>query len=256
VKFATLPGNLSGNSRKWDQNREQASMIRTSQTVLRSGFLLLSTALAISGLWLLGAELSRPAIPYFPADQAAADVAASHRAGAAMSASIGVIRGDLWADYATSLAAALLGNADATPTDEGTSAAQNTAVTVSKAASLAPADSRVWLLLAMIDSRLKGRDREAAESLKMSYYTGPNETALIPSRLLFATRSSAIADPDMQDLVRREIRTIVTHGPQLRPTLSAAYRNASPAGRRFIDDEVGALDPNLLTAIRTQAPPR
>jgi len=107
-----------------------------------------------------------------------------------------------------------------------------------------------------LDQRPDSLGRGTPGPLKMSYYTGPNAVGLIPTRLLIATRSAAIADPELQDLVSREIRTIVTRRPDLRPALFAAYREAVPEGRRFIESKVGELDRNLSASIRSSVPPQ
>lgn len=201
-------------------------------------------------LWVLAAEIVRPDIPYFPANARDVMAAADHRTRAGMAASLGVIRGDLWAGYAIAQAADFLSDAKGTPNVRPADGAQDAGATAITAARLAPADSRIWLLMAIINARLDGIGRSILEPLKMSYYTGPNDASLIPLRLGVATRSAAIADPELQDLARREVRTVVMRRPDLRPALSAAYRDASPEGRRFIETEVGNLDRNLMTAIR------
>jgi hypothetical protein len=105
-----------------------------------------------------------------------------------------------------------------------------------------------------VASELDRRGRESDGALRMSYYTGPNELALMPLRLSIAARSNAIGDADLQLLVGQEIRTILTRKPELKPWIVLAYRNASPEGKAFFESTVGALDPVLLTALRT-APP-
>jgi hypothetical protein len=40
----------------------------------------------------------------------------------------------------------------------------------------------------------------------------------------------------------------------LKPWILVAHRNASPAGKAFFESTVGALDPVLLTAMRTASP--
>src|SRR5258708_4587598 len=107
-----------------------------------------------------------------------------------------------------------------------------------------------------MDSRLDFLNQKVAGPLKMSYYTGPNEIALIPLRILIATRSDAIADPDLQILVGGEIRTIITRKPESKPLILAAYRDALPEGKRFIESTVAALDPALLAAMRASNRPR
>ena len=117
-----------------------------------------------------------------------------------------------------------------------------------RAAALAPHDARAWLLIAEVDSQ--GLEHNAAGPLKMSYYTGPNELPLIPLRIDIATRTDAITDSELQILVGGEIRTIITRRPDLKPLIIAAYRSALPEGRRFIESQVGELDPGLLASIR------
>lgn len=222
---------------------------------LRLGLVVFSLVLALLSVWLLATEIVRPEIPYFPVEKAAAD-AAGHRGRAAVAASIGAIRGELWVDYATLLSSDLLADLEGLKATARPKAADNVGATASKAASLAPYDSRIWLLLALIQSRLDGPDRAVAELLKMSYYTGPNQTDLVPPRLLVATQSAAVANPELRDLVSRDVRTIVAHRPELRSALFVAYRSASPDGKRFLDAEIGSLDQNLLSTVRAGGPLR
>ncbi len=84
----------------------------------------------------------------------------------------------------------------------------------------------------------------------MSYYTGPNETLLIPMRLSVATQSEAINDPELQILVTNDVRTILLRKPDMKPTLVAAYRDASPEGKRFIETAVAQLDPSFAAELR------
>jgi len=86
--------------------------------------------------------------------------------------------------------------------------------------------------------------------LKMSYYTGSNEVVLMPLRLLVATCSDAINDSELQNLVAREIRLIVTREQNLKPAIVVAYQNASPDGKRFIEAAVADLDSGLMATLR------
>jgi hypothetical protein len=225
-----------------------------SRTGFRVGAAVLGVLLAFEALWILSAEAFRPRLASFPAAAAAAAVAPSERDKAELAAKIGLVRGDLWADYAMTLMPQLpqeiaRGGAVASshPAEVARAAAE-------KAASLAPHDSRIWLLLAAVASEIDRRARESDGALKMSYYTGPNELALMPLRLSIAARSNAIGDADLQLLVGQEIRTILTRKPELKPWILVAHRNASPAGKAFFESTVGALDPVLLTAMRTASP--
>jgi hypothetical protein len=225
-----------------------------SRTGFRVGVTVLAVLLAVEALWILSAEVLRPRLASFPAAAAAAAVTPSERDKAELAAKIGLVRGDLWADYAMTLMPQLpqeiaRGGAVASsrPAEVARAAAQ-------RAASLAPHDSRIWLLLAAVASELDRRGRESDGALRMSYYTGPNELALMPLRLSIAARSNAIGDADLQLLVGQEIRTILTRKPELKPWILLAYRNASPEGKAFFESTVGALDPVLLTALRSASP--
>jgi hypothetical protein len=62
--------------------------------------------------------------------------------------------------------------------------------------------------------------------LKMSYYTAPNELALLPLRLNVSLHAKGVIDDaELQDMVRRDISVILTRAPALKPALVAAYRS-------------------------------
>src|ERR1700683_5610512 len=69
--------------------------------------LVFAALLSVQCLWLLRPELTRPAIYGLPADAASAAVAAKERGRAALAASFGVVRGDLWAESGFTYAALL-----------------------------------------------------------------------------------------------------------------------------------------------------
>lgn len=119
-----------------------------------------------------------------------------------------------------------------------------------RAVAVGPHDARPWLLLARAAARFDCLNRNPAAPLKMSYYTGPNETLLIPMRLSVATQSEAINDPELQILVTNDVRTILLRKPDMKPTLVAAYRDASPEGKRFIETAVAQLDPSFAAELR------
>ncbi len=204
--------------------------------------------------WILAAELARPPSPKFPA-AVVAPAAEQDKDEAAAAARLGVIRGDLWADDAILQAAGMqidFAAGGATAGSESLAAARAAA---EQAVRLSPHDSRMWLLIAAIDARRDPSQRLVDGPLKMSYYTAPNDPALMKLRLIIATHSEAIADPDLQLLVRGEIRTIIKGVPDLKPALVAAYRGASAPGRRFIEDELAGLDSDLLAQIRVRGAP-
>ena len=63
----------------------------------RLGTLLFAGLLGLQCVWLLAAELVRPRVDRLPTDITAARVASEKRGAAHLAASIGILRGDLWA---------------------------------------------------------------------------------------------------------------------------------------------------------------
>jgi hypothetical protein len=215
--------------------------------------MIFAAVLGLGAVWLLSVELVRPNLPFFPDDAANVEAAATHRGAARAAAWIGLVRGNLWSDYAMTLApdlsAALAGDVPAASLQ----ALDSTRTAAVRAAELAPYDTRAWLLLAEVVSQALDHN---AGALKMSYYTGPNELSLVPLRINIAIRTGAIADPELQILVGGEIRTIITRKPELKPLIVSAYRSAPPEGRRFIETQVGELDPALLASLRAMSSAR
>jgi hypothetical protein len=103
-----------------------------------------------------------------------------------------------------------------------------------------------------MDSRLDGLDRKASTALRMSYYTGANEIELIPMRLSLAINSSVISDMDFQQLVRHDIRAVVTRKPELKSAVLDAYRHALPVGQQFIEETLKEMDPTLLSTLQSE----
>jgi hypothetical protein len=216
---------------------------------LRVGIFVLALLLGVHAAWMLATELVRPERPDFPAAGAHAAAAEHDLDRAVAAATLAAVRGDLWADVAILLAGGVQDDIDAGRTGEAPAALSDARATAERAARLSPHDSRMWLLLAAIDARLDWLDRRIGAPLKMSYYTGPNDTALMGLRLLIATRSEAIADPDLQILVSGEIRTIVKTRPDLKGAILAAHRDALPQGRELIEATLRDFDPDLLATM-------
>jgi hypothetical protein len=206
--------------------------------LLRIAILALAVLVGMQGTWLVATELLRPAAFVAPLDPDIAAPSLADRAAAREAASLGFFRGDLWAVYALSFANLCWDEKAATEATE-------VALAVSeRALMLAPHDGRVWLVLACLRSR--SADQKAAIALRTSYYTAPNEAALIPIRLLVAVRSDALADVELRELVGWQLRTIATRKPDLKYAIKVAYRQASPMGRKFLETSLQELDPALL----------
>ncbi len=215
---------------------------------LEIGPLLLSAVLCLFAAWALATELLRSTVGLddkFPPRFSHEEID-SKRSLAALAASIGNRRGDMWADRVLVDAAVVLSTAS-TLTAEQIDAAR---LAARQALSYAPLDSRVWLVLAALSASSRGPTQEVHELLRMSYYTGPNEKPIIDARLRFAVRSLAFAQPELSEAMRREIRAIFQRAPDLQPSITAAYREANLEGRAFIEKAVSDVDPKFLDVLR------
>lgn len=218
-------------------------MSLSSRFQIRSVALGLALLLGAHSLWVLAAELQRPGYalqsdfpPKIPAEELN-----SKRLSASIAASIGLVRGDLWSERVLVDAANIL--ADQTPSSSFSSDSAQ------RALSSRPIDTRVWLLLAALSSDRS--PERARQQLKMSYYTGPNDKAVIGYRFAFATQSRMLDDPDLREAMRREVRTILLRAPDLRSAIIAGYRKAQPKDREFIEKTVGAIDSDFVAALRS-----
>ena len=136
---------------------------------------------------------------------------------------------------------------------EQISSAEQARMSVERALRCSPHRSDVWLLLAALVAKLHWVGLTTSAALKMSYYTGPELEDLIPLRLLLAAQVDPAKDPELGDLVRQDIRTIVNRKPELKSAIVAAYRAAPAPDRRIIDETVTDLDPSLANSLRETA---
>lgn len=158
-------------------------------------------------------------------------------------------RGDLLTDVALARAAPALGAHKSSPSPDIIKAREGTLALAKESLSLAPHSSRTWVLLAMLQNQ--GQDPQpAAEALRMSYLTSAADVTLIPARLGLISTSVSIADADLKNLARGEIRLILTRRPDLKPAIANAYRLGSPDGKAFIDDAVRSLDPGFAASLQ------
>lgn len=208
----------------------------------------LLSAILLGGycIWLQLAEFSRAGIDALPTDARAAIDAANQRETARWAASVGAIRGDLWAESAFTYADLLFSPASTNPDATTTAAAGR--YSIEHALNDTPHRSSVWLLLAGLSLRVRSAGKDALEALKMSYYTGPSELHLIPLRFRVAARADRFDDIEIREFADRELRTLLT-GKQ-NPAIADAYNIASPAGKLFIEHAVGEADPSLLKSLR------
>jgi hypothetical protein len=216
--------------------------------LFRGTLLVFAFVLGCQAAWILVAEFFRLPHSDFSTIRQPAAVAATDKNRAALAASFGLIRGDLWSEDA-------LTYLDPFSIDRQISNAQieQAHEAADRALAYSPHNAGVWLVLASINSRFDWINHSAPAALQMSYYTGANETELIPLRLLLAVQFVALGNSDFQQLVRHDIRTIVTRKPGLKPAIVAAYRDAASIGRQFIEDTLEEIDPPLLARLRSSS---
>jgi hypothetical protein len=214
----------------------------------RLATLLFAVLLGAYSIWLQLAEFSRTGIDALPTDAKVAAAASKERDSALWAASVGAIRGDLWAESAFTYADLIFDQAAANTSPDVIATAAGARDSIDRALSDAPHRSSVWLLLAGVSLRVRSAGVDPLEALKMSYYTGPSEQSLIPLRLRIATRADRFDDVQMRGFATRELRALLS-GKQ-NSAIAEAYNIASPAGKLFIEQTVGEVDPALLKTLR------
>jgi hypothetical protein len=198
--------------------------------------------LAIQSVWIVLPEAISPGAIHLPLDGEAAAAAKLQRPRAWWAALLGFVRGDLWADIAFTYA-------DLIQTQNPDANQQTARAMTERALIYSPHRADVWLLLALLFSHRDGSQAKLAAALKMSYYTGANEIYLVPWRIFASVSSSALDDTELQDMVRRDIRMIITREPELKPTLIAVYNNASASNKKFMENAIGEVDPQFLASV-------
>jgi hypothetical protein len=114
----------------------------------------------------------------------------------------------------------------------------------------APYRSELWLVLATLQTQRKTGNKQIIEALKMSYFTAPNDAQLMPLRLYTAAHSDALADGDLKELARGDVRLMLIRQSDLREAVSSAYFAGSNVGRTFIEEAVQSVDPKLVSLLR------
>ena len=213
--------------------------------------LFIAVLLLIQCVWLLLAEFYRPGIDRLPTDVSAADIAAQKRDAAIWAASIGVIRGDLWADSAFTYTNLILDERQDSWAANITPALGRARAISERAVDLAPTQFGAWLVLAGLAARYPSPRFTATEALKMSYYTGPSEQDLVPLRLRIATYSDVLTDIELRQFATRDLRLLLARHEK--SAIAVAYNAASPPGKRFIEQTVGEIDPSALVFLRAEA---
>jgi hypothetical protein len=236
----------------WGQSRSSAE--KTAWTNRPNGapsaaWKRLQVALACAGLvltgqaaWILTPEQFMPHAA--PSNVARPSVTNAEKDRLREGAVIAVVRGDLWAKSALAGAASLIGGPSLPLVND------EVRTELTNALRYAPYQSRVWLTFALLSDRYGWSGVEVSSLLKMAYYTGPNEADLIPERLMIALHQSMTAsDPELQDMVGRDVSLVLRRYPDLKPALAQAYASASPDGMAFVKRQVQTVDPTFLSTL-------
>ena len=163
-----------------------------------------------------------------------------------LAAKIVPFRSDLKTDYAQALAGAAL-RTQARDGAEEQKEAQNA---ILGALAIGPRDSPLWLVLGVLRARRSPVDPLIAESLKMSYLTGLNQSQLIPIRLGVVTSNNSLTDSELGELARADVRALLTQLPDGRKELLGDYQRASEVGKTFLEEAVAAIDPDFAATLR------
>jgi hypothetical protein len=211
----------------------------------------LAVLLAAQCVWLLLPELTRPHLDQLPLDKTSAASAANYGAAAERAASLGVIRGDLWAQSAFTEANLLWTDKDIDTNSSTMQAVVYTHTRLDRALINGPHQSGAWLFLADLALHFHlGLD--PSEPLKMSYYTGASDIRLMPLRLRIGAQMTKFDDIEIRQFVGRDLRLFLTR-KQI-AEIAEAYGVASPAAKGFIEQTVQDIDPTALEKIRAVAP--
>jgi hypothetical protein len=199
-------------------------------------------------------ELLRQKPIAFPLDRASAEALAVYRPRAVLAASIGAIRGDLWAEAAFTDSRFMWADRPASldrTNNDRIDAARANAETALK---FAPINGAVWLFLAKLPTNSPNNENRVATLLEMSYFTAPSDADLAPARLERAATSSALADKDIQAFIKTDIRAILSRRPEFQQGIMAAYRNALPQNQPMFESLVAGVDPNAAQLLHSDQP--
>jgi hypothetical protein len=229
-------------------------MAPQSPTSFRLYAMIFGAILGLQAVWLVAAELTRPALAFFPVDQAQATAAATNRSDAAAAAWIGWPRGELWVDYAMIANGAFLGSIEGGSTSKLQATEDENYSAAATAAALSPSDARAWLLLAMLSEQSAQNGNQAQAQLKMSYYTSPYNAQLFPLRIQIGARLARLDDDELRGFMEYELGMIIQQKPDLKQAIALALRSGSAAGRHFLQDAIGKSDPKFLSQLQAENP--
>jgi len=221
---------------------------------LRSGLLVLGIVLGFSGVWILVADLLSPKTSSLPFDRNGAEAAAAHRIRAVMAAEFGAIRGDLWADAAYTGARFMWTSGLPSLDQSESKLLARVRSNAETALALAPINGAAWLFLAMLPDASADAESRVGTLLEMSYFTAPSAPELAPWRLKRAATSSVLADTDIQEFIKSDIRTILSRPPEFQQAIVAAYRSALPQNQPIFESLVADVDSAVAQSLHASQP--
>src|SRR5712672_1849558 len=226
----------------------------STKTWLRVALTLFGVFLSVQAAWILLAERHRLNHVRLPVDVKTATIAFAEQDKSKQAASLAVVRGDLWAESALTYGSQLWIDR-AIWLDAGDQLNTEAPKTFTRALRYSPHRGDVWLMFAALADQYKWSGYQPSLLLKMSYYTAPNELALLPLRLNVSLHAKGVIDDaELQDMVRRDISVILTRAPALKPALVAAYKSALPQGKVFAERMIFQIDPGYLGVVRAGYP--
>jgi hypothetical protein len=214
--------------------------------------LIFAVFLAAQCIWLLLAEFSRPRLDGLPLDAASAAAASKDRELALWAATVGIIRGDLWAISAFTYADVVIDNNRTSGRPAADPAVARLRASAEHALNNGPTQSAVWLLRTGLALRYPSGRLNPLEPLRMSYYTGPSDQGIVPLRLQFAAQADGFGDIEIREFAIRDIRMLLAT-KQYR-AIAHAHEIASNAGKQFIEQTVHDIDPSAITNISLPSP--
>jgi hypothetical protein len=140
---------------------------RPSRPIFRVAVLVCAILLGVQCIWLILPELFRPRLDRLPTDLPAAASAANYRTAALRAATVGGIRGDLWAETAFTDASLLWHSKQETP-DASLGRAR---ASLDRSLRDAPHRSDTWLFLAGLAARFSWMERHRAVEDVLLHWT-------------------------------------------------------------------------------------
>lgn len=218
---------------------------------LRPALLGFGIFLGLCGCWLLLPELLRHKTGGLRYDRNSAVAASAHQVEALEAAQIGLIRGDLWAEAAFADSSLLWLDRSASPNRAAAARLERARSHAETALAFAPINGAAWLFLAALPASASGGgDDSIATLLEMSYFTAPNDLDLARLRIERAATSNAIADKDIQEFIKSDIRKILAYRPEQKSAIIAAYRTAWPQNQPMLETLATDVDPTFGQSLR------